>query len=185
MTDKMHIKSSEAGVVRVFAIDLPKEAIERFTSQAGTGEWPLPYALGAKKLRNDQVDVVAIRDLDSMTLSSYLMQGYDIAAKEIKPMQAQLDSLQGHVLVLPSQAFGQVEQTLSVAHPLRWIGSFGEAKSARTLKPLRSASAKGIVAGKPARPSPKPQGGRNYTLPILVGLLLLSVLLGLFGFRGS
>jgi len=69
MSTEMHIKSSERGVIRVFHIDLPREAIERFTTQAGTGEWPMQYALGAKSLRSAFVEVINIRDLGDMSLS--------------------------------------------------------------------------------------------------------------------
>ncbi len=102
---QMEIKSSESGITRVFHINLPLEAIERFTTQAGTGEWPLQYALGATKLRSSFVEVVNLRDLGEMPLSTYLRQGYELSGDDLKLSARELDSLTGHVLVLPSQAF--------------------------------------------------------------------------------
>ena len=45
MTDRIHIKPTEHGVVRVFDVDLPPEQIKPFNRRNGT--WPLQEALGA------------------------------------------------------------------------------------------------------------------------------------------
>ncbi|WP_254899084.1 aspartate carbamoyltransferase catalytic subunit [Thalassococcus arenae] len=124
----MQINGSETGIVRLFHLDLPREAVERFTTQAGTGEWPLKYALGAKTLRADFVDVVDIRDLGDMVLSDYLAQAHNATGSDFRALRQRIDALRGHAVVIPSQAFGNTAQTLTVANPLRWIGTFGEVK---------------------------------------------------------
>ncbi|WP_072778409.1 aspartate carbamoyltransferase catalytic subunit [Marivita hallyeonensis] len=172
----MRIKSSERGVIRVFHIDLPKEAIERFTTQAGTGEWPLHYALGAKDLRPAFVEVINIRDLGDMTLSEYLVNAHDVSGKDFDAMRQQLDSLRGFALVLPSQAFNQTEQELTIAAPLRWIGTFNEPKPASRGAPVRSESAKGTGSGQKA---PPPAGGGSAFWFVIgaIGVLVSSIIL--------
>ncbi|WGW04811.1 aspartate carbamoyltransferase catalytic subunit [Tropicibacter oceani] len=140
----MLINGSETGTVRLFHLDLPPEAIERFTTMAGTGEWPLKYGLGAKTLRPAFVDVVSIRDLEDMPLSRYMAEAHNASGADFNAARPQIDALKGHVLILPSQAFDNTTQTLTVAAPLRWVGTFSElAPKARGAR-LRTDSAKGI-----------------------------------------
>lgn len=169
MSTTMHIKSSERGVIRVFHIDLPREAVERFTTQAGTGEWPMQYALGAKSLRSAFVEVLDLRDLGEMSLSQYLMTAHDISGPDFQAMRTRLDALTGFVLVLPSQAFDQTEQDLTIGTPLRWIGTFNEPKAAMVGTPIRTASAKGVVGT-----AHKGSGRRSNTgVWVVLGLFVL------------
>ena len=144
---RMDIPATETGLTRVFHLDLPPQAVERFTNQAGTGEWPLQYGLGASVLRASFVEVVAIRDLGAMTLSTYLAEGYGLAGPDFKAARPMLDALRGHVVLLPSQAFAGTAQTLTVAPPLRWVGTFSEPGRPAKLTPLRSAGARGVLSG--------------------------------------
>ena len=179
MSVAMHIKSSERGVIRVFHIDLPKEAIERFTTQAGTGEWPLHYALGAKDLRPAFVEVIDLRDLGEMALSDYLVKAHDVSGSDFDAMRPQLDALKGFVLVLPSQAFNQTEQELTVAAPLRWIGTFNEPAPKKSGAPVRSDSAKGVGGGQTATEPGK--GGSAFWLVVgVLGILVAGVILAKF-----
>lgn len=171
---QMQINGSETGVVRLFHLDLPPEAIERYTTQAGTGEYPLQYGLGAQRLRPSFVDVVAIRDLGDMSLSAYLAEAYQLSGGDFRAMRPRIDALRGHVVVLPSQAFAHVSQDLTVASPLRWIGSFEEeAARPRGLSP-RSKSARSRPAGNGAGPAPRDRRGR---VLLLVGLGVLALLI--------
>ncbi|MEC3862734.1 aspartate carbamoyltransferase catalytic subunit [Mesobacterium sp. TK19101] len=147
MSDRMDIRESDAGIVRVFHLDLPPEAIERFTVQAGTGEWPLLYGLGAKKLSASFIDVVRIRDLEDMPLTSYLHQAHGIPEDQLRDNAGQLNRLRGHVLILPSQAFAHTAQSLTIRTPLRWVGTFQEIRPTRAKAPLRSKSARGSIGG--------------------------------------
>ena len=175
MTTKMQIKSTESGVIRVFHIDLPRNAIERFTTQAGTGEWPVQYALGAKSLRPAFVEVIDIRDLGDMTLSDYLESAHDVTGRDFKAMRTQLNNLKGHVLVLPSQAFDQTAQDLTIAAPLRWVGTFNEPRPAGRGAPIQSNAATRSAghAAEPERLSSK-SAGPNAGL-VIAGLLVLAV----------
>lgn len=175
MSDRMEITSSESGMIRLFSIDLPKEAIERFTTQAGTGEYPLQYALGASQLRNDFVDVVAIKDLGEMALSDYLAQAYDVTGQDFKQAKARIDALNGHVLILPSQAFAKTAQSLTIRHPLHWAGTFSERQGAGSRGKIRSKSAKGLASSGMGTNSGKTAGRLSATGLAIAVILILAV----------
>ncbi|MBR9837394.1 MAG: aspartate carbamoyltransferase catalytic subunit [Rhodobacteraceae bacterium] len=180
---KMQINGSETGTVRVFHLDLPPEAVERFTTQAGTGEYPLQYALGASHLRPAFVDVVALRDLGDMALSAYLAEAYQVPSQELRDLRPQLDALHGHVVILPSQAFDHQSQELAVASPLRWVGTFSEERARPRGPKLRSTSAEGRSAGAaPTGEAPKSRALLLTLIALAVLVLLLAV--ALFGTAG-
>lgn len=172
---QIEINGSDRTTLRVFHLDLPPEAVERFTVQAGTGEWPLKYALGAKTLRNGFVDVVDLRDLDKMGLSSYLAQAHNAAGADFKADRSVLDALTGHVVILPPQAFDNTSQTLTIAPQLRLIGTYGGAKPTPRGPKLRSASASGLTAqGDPGAPQRR---GSLWTILALIGAGIIALLL--------
>ena len=178
---EMDIRASETGMVRVFHLDLPGEAVERFTAQAGTGEWPLQYALGADRLKASFVDVVSIRDLGDMRLSEYLAEAYAVSGTDFQAAKPQIDTLRGHAVVLPSRAFDGVPQKLRISSPLRWVGTFAEARSTPKGAPLRAKSAEGSAAAETDVVS-MPKGGSPLlrALVIVVTALTLGVLLYAF-----
>ncbi|MFP7569570.1 aspartate carbamoyltransferase catalytic subunit [Marivita sp. S2033] len=176
MSTPMTIKSSEHGVIRVFHIDLPRDAISRFTKQAGTGEWPVQYALGAKSLRPSFVEVVDIRELGGMTLSQYLSSAHDVNGPEFESMRARLDALTGHALILPSQAFDQTEQELNISAPLRWIGTFNEPKPTPRGAAVHSDSAKGVGGGT-AAPQSQKQGSVVWLIVSILAVLAVGIIL--------
>ncbi|MFW2540995.1 aspartate carbamoyltransferase catalytic subunit [Primorskyibacter sp. 2E107] len=169
----MNINGSETGTVRLFHLDLPPEAIERFTAMAGTGEWPLKYGLGATRLRTAFVDVVDIRDLGDMPLSRYLSEAHSTSGADFTAAKPQIDALRGHVVVLPSQAFDNTSQTLTVAAPLRWIGTFSEEPGKGRGPKLRSNAANGILSS--ADPNDPPGSQRTLKL-ILAAVAVILVL---------
>lgn len=175
MTTKMQIKSSERGVIRVFHIDLPREAIDRFTTQAGTGEWPVQYALGATSLRTPFVEVIDIRDLGDMAFSEYLASAHDVSGRDFETMRSQLDNLKGHVLVLPSQAFNQTEQELTISAPLRWVGTFNEPSPASRGPAVRSDAAKRKDGPQAEPPRPEKKSGTPVAGLIIGSLVILAV----------
>ena len=178
----MRINGSETGTVRVFHLDLPPEAVERFTTPAGTGEFPLQYALGAKDLRASFVDVVNIDDLGEMSVSSYLSEAYQVQGPELRQMKPQLDALRGHLVILPSQAFGHVGQELTVASPLRWIGTFSEEAATPRGPALRATSATGSAGvGVPG----KTPDSRRPLAVTLIGLAVLVLIVLVWAFGGS
>ena len=170
----IEINGSETEQIHLFHINLPPEAIERFTVQAGTGEWPLKYALGATKLRTDFVDVVAISDLGQMTLSNYMTTAHNATGTAFDEARARIDALTGHVLLLPTQAFAHTSQTLTIGAPLKYVGSFAETRARKPGPRVRSASARSPASG-------GANGAKPARIPVLflAGFVLLA-LLGIF-----
>ena len=84
-------------------------------------------------------------------------------------------------MVVPSRAFDSTAQTLRIASPLRWIGTFGEARRTPKGAPLRAKSAEGVATGQ-AEVVPIPKGGSALlrALVIVVTALTLGVLLYAF-----
>lgn len=180
MSDTMEIRESETGVVRVFHLDLPDQAVERFTVQAGTGEWPLKYGLGAEHLKPESVDVVKIEDLGEMPLSAYLTEAHGVTKDSLGASAAEIDGLKGHVVVLPSYAFERRAQTLTVRQPLRWVGSFEENRSPAITPKLASKSAEGSGTASAGSAGGKDHGfGRWLFLAIAAILVFAFVLFAL------
>ena len=170
---KMQINGSETDTLRLFHLDLPREAVERFVTQAGTGEWPLQYGLGAKRLRPAFVDVVDIRDLGDMALSQYLTEAHGAGGEDFRQMRPRIDALTGHVVILPAQAFDNTSQELSVATPLRWIGTFAETRAKPRGARLKSEASRGGGGGGTA---PAGRGGSALLRLILLGLAIVVLL---------
>ncbi|SMX37739.1 aspartate carbamoyltransferase catalytic subunit [Maliponia aquimaris] len=150
---RVEINGSDTTTLRLLHLDLPPEAVDRFTQMAGTGEWPLKSALGASKLRESLVDVVAIKDLGPMRLSQYLAQAHEVSARAMGKDAARIDALEGHVVILPPRAFDGTSQTLTISAPLALIGSYAELAPAGRGAPITARSAQGSSGGgAPAQP---------------------------------
>ncbi len=166
------INGSTNDQIHLFQIDLPSEAIERFTREAGTGEWPLKYALGATELRSDFIDVVALNDLGDMSLSTYLGVAHNAVGDAFATAAPALDALSGHVVVLPPMAFAHTSQTLTIGAPLTHIGSYAETRSEKPGPRVKSRSALGRI--------PDARGSSSAKIPPLmiasfVGLAALAI----------
>ncbi len=172
MSDTITIRSTEHGVVRVFAVDLAAEQLTGFNRQNGT--WPLQEALGAEVLEADHVDLFAVSDLDELGLTGYLEQGYGMDPEDLADMRVRLNALSGHVLIVTSRAFAGQAQTLKPRAPLRLIASFHENAAPVVFEPLPSKAARGTTGGK-AAPSDAAMSGRIASLALLVLFVLVAV----------
>ena len=175
MSDTIRVPQAEHGVVRVFAIDLPETEVAPFADPDGD-RWPLKDALGAETLEPDRVEVVRLGDLDEIGLTAYLEEGYGIPAEELTTDAPRLSGLKGHVAVLPSSAFRGKAQTLTVSHPLRYVGAYRERGTPISFEPLPAGSARGTLSGTPAQ-QPPPQTPRIglYALLAALGVLFVAV----------
>lgn len=172
MTDKITIRPTEHGVVRIFAVDLPEDQIAGFNRQ--NGAWPLQDALGADVLNADHVELFPLSDLDELGLTGYLEQGHGIDPADLADMRGQLHALAGHVLIVTSRAFGGQAQTLTPCAPLRLIASFHEDATPVAFDPLPSKAARGTTGGK-AAPSDAAMSGRIASLALLVLFALVAL----------
>lgn len=172
MSETMEIKSSEIGVVRVFAVDIPADQIAAFNSRNGT--WPLRDALGAGALDPAHVEVFDASDLAGVGLAGYLEEGHAIPEDQIAPMRERLDGQTGTLMVITSRAFEGAAQTLSPRAPLRLIGTFSEPHDPVTFGALPDPGAR-EPEGTPQkkRPSDAAMSGRVATVVLLVLALLV------------
>lgn len=157
MTGTVEIPAGETGVVRVFAIDLPGPEADAFAKDPAA----LAHALGVAGIDADHVDVFAVSTLAGFGLPTFLTEGHGVPAEALAADAATLGALTGHVAVVSSRAFGGRAQTLTIAPPLRLVGSYSEERSTLSFGTLPSGGAEGVLSGPPvAAPPPPPRGGR-------------------------
>jgi hypothetical protein len=172
MSDRIHIKPTEHGVVRIFDVDLPSEGITGFNLRNGT--WPLRDALGAESLDPAHIDLIAVEDLGELGLAGYLAEGHGISPEDLHEMRGRLAALSGHVLIVTSRAFGGLEQTLSPRAPLHLVATFTEDRPPVSFDPLPSGAARGLTGGKPP-PSDAAMSGRVASVALLVLFALVAL----------
>lgn len=117
------IPAHEAGFVRVFAIDALDPALATILPPHLLDAGHLARLLGVESLREGDVERVAIRDLGDYTLSEFLRIGHDTRSSDLAPHAADLDALQGHVVLIHSTAFAGKPATLSPAPGLRLVAT--------------------------------------------------------------
>ncbi|MFX0546150.1 hypothetical protein ACEWPL_011450 [Roseovarius sp. S1116L3] len=177
MSDKIDIKASETGIVRVFAVDIPADQIAAFTAR--NGRWPLRDALGADALDADHIEVFDASDLTGVGLPGYLADGHAIPDDQIEPMRAQLMAQEGTLMVITSRAFQGTAQVLTPRAPVRLIATFQEPHDPVTFGALPDASARTPEYEEtPERktPSDAAMSGRVAMIVLLVLALLVAVM---------
>lgn len=183
----MQVSSSERGLVRLFAVDVPPEEIEAFRTQVigvdgALLSWPLKEALGFTYLDEDFIELFPVSDLEEMGLTGYMIEGLGIAQKDVAEDATRLTAQKGWVLIVLSAAFDGVAQTLSPKAPLRWIGTYKEDGAPVHFEPLPDASAKGPAPTQGTVP-PAPSSNPHLTLLLaILALPLVALVLGGFLF---
>ncbi len=176
--------------MRLFAIDLEEREIEMFTGQSyGPGDddyrWPLKDALGATYLDHDFIEVIRLKDLAAIGFSGYLTSGIGLPEEVIENDKDMLDGLGGHVLLVLSQAFDGVAQTLSPKPPLRAIATYEEPQARPSYDPIHADAAKGHVDHADEGNAEAP-GRRVMAWPIMLAALVLAAVVVLaLSFGGS
>ncbi|SLN21637.1 hypothetical protein ROA7450_00779 [Roseovarius albus] len=178
MSDRFEISANEAGLIRLFQIDLPADEIEGFSGDLHN----LQMALGTKWLNADYVEVFAVSDLKGLGLAGYMTEGLGVATTDLAAERSRLDAMQGHVLVVLSKAFDEVEQTLIPKAPLRWVGTYAEEAANITFEPLPDESAQGVAPAKDKKaPSQAAVQGKVATLVLIFLALFVWVLIKIAG----
>ncbi|MFD1509462.1 hypothetical protein [Lacimonas salitolerans] len=184
MTDRMEISATEAGLVRVFAIDLPDDRIDDLGTPDAPDVDAIRQALGATALSPQHVDLLRLADLGEMGLDGYLVDGLGVAEPDIASDRTRLRGLRGHALVLPSAALMDTAQTLTPRGPLRWVGTYAEPRATTDFTPLRSQAAQDTAdAQAPRKPPPSDaaMSGRVATIVLLVLFALVAVMVWIAG----
>lgn len=183
MSAPIQISNTEAGIVRLFTVDLPPEQIATFTAR--NGRWPLAEALGADTLDPDFIDVFDVDDLKGLGLTTYLADGHGIPDDQLAAMRPRLEGLRGTVMVITSRAFSGQAQTITPRAPLNLIASFTEDRTPARFDPLPDPGRQQTdpPAPEPARrkPSDAAMSGRIATVVLLVLFVLVAVMIWIAG----
>ena len=172
--DPYTIKTSERGAVRVFTTELEPEGDAAITAQ------------NVHKLLGDNVTLVASKVevfpskvLEGMGLTHYLAEGYGIPAEDMVGKAAALDALKGLVILIPSSAFGGIDQVLEPSPALRFLGTFHEPKNALPKKMAETDAAKGLISPQ-SRAEANSQSQVRFSWIIALGALVIAAALVLF-----
>ncbi|WP_338549181.1 hypothetical protein [Roseovarius phycicola] len=184
MTEALHAKKNERGIVRLFIVDTDAEGPNKMSAEpdwaadADDPPWPLRDALGVEYLDSDFIELFDVRDLDELGLAGYMIEGLGISEEDVTPHQAQLDAIKGLVLFVYSNALGGFEVTLRPTSPLRWVGTFVEDRPPMTFEPITSVAAQGDVTPEAkSRPSDAAMSGRVAMVALLVLFALTAVVI--------
>lgn len=169
MSAVMHVKESETGLVRVFAVDLPVQDALAFKDRTEA----LPGLLGIDALQDGHWELFDTADLAGMGLETYLAEGHGIAEDELAPHRWALDALEGAVLLLRSAALPDKPVTLTPRAPLRWVATFGEEKAP---VPIRSDLSSASATGSVGTPTATPTSPRGSLVVVGLGLLLTAAI---------
>lgn len=175
MSDILDIPAEEHGLVRVVSVDLPLEEAQTLLDDDGRG---LKRITGASALDPDHIDLFDMNDLSGMPLADYLTEGHGISEAELAPVRSQLERVKGRVMVMRSAAFERLAQQLRVAHPLRWIATFGEEQDPVPLEKPRAESAEPPKPEVTPPVAPQAPAGKPLRPGLIIGLVVLLAVLG-------
>lgn len=171
MPDKMTIPQGEHGQVRLFALDLPDDDAQNFANHALTR---LPEALDTAPLDMTHAQVFDAGDLAGIGLTDYLIDGQGVDPDTLSTDRRWLDAQTGGLVVVTSPAFKGKARNITVHPPLRWLGTWSEARSAPSLDRLTAESAMGSMTG--AAPAMMPDQAprmNRYIVLVMAGLALI------------
>ncbi len=177
MTDiPMHVTPFEHGILRIWAFDGASEtgrALVEAMRQEPRNAGPAMAALGAKRVDPYWLDLVAMRDIAELGLNGYLRQAYDVSKEDLEA--AHLQTAHDHVLIAPSRAFADHEQTLSPDAALTALGSLDIHKDVGALRPMEPVE---TARREPASPDPEePRPGAPAGRSLRPGAILLLLLI--------
>lgn len=176
MSDTMTIPQNEFGQVRLFALDLDPADARAFAEGALIR---LPEALETGPLDMTYAQVFDADDLAGLGLTDYLIEGQGVAADDIAVDRARLDGLTGGLVIVTSRAFKGEARQLRVHPPLRWIGTWSEARSAPSMDRLTAESAMGGLTGAAPATMPDQAPRLNRYIVLLMAVLGLILMAGL------
>lgn len=172
-----HVDAFEHGILRLWAFDGESETgrtlIDALAAEPRNAG-PAGTALGAERVDPYWLDLVALKDISELGLAGYLRQGYDVPQEQLDALD--LTTGADHVLIAPSRAFADHEQTLSPDPALRPLGTIDiheDVGALRPMAPVETARSDTAPAGR-KEPEPGPPAGRGLRPGAIVILLLIA-----------
>lgn len=154
----LEVKAGEHGVVRVFSLGYKVsmelqhfEAVDR-----------LATALGMSQLNADDVQIVDLSAVRDMGFAAFLVEAYGVSEEEVGPFVETLTSLQGHVAILRSGAFGGLTVSLPASQEVRLVATLHEPRMSapEPMPDYESASGSGAIEKTKKPVSDKAMSGR-------------------------
>lgn len=175
----LDVAAFEHGRLRLWAFDGRSETgralIEALSSEP-RNSGPAQEALGARHIDPYWLDLVRLRDIAELGLGGYLRQGYDVPQEQLGA--ADLATGADHVLIVPSRAFADTEQTLAPDPALTPLAILDLHEDVGALRPMatvetarRDTSARGAET---SEPEPGPPAGRGLRPAAILILLLIA-----------
>lgn len=176
MSAALSIAAGERGKLRVFALRPPLSDL----ADPGAVIDALFAALGVDQLNAADIQIVAIADLEGMSLSAFLHQAYEVPRDQLTRNRALLDGAGGRVALLRSGAFGgrAVTLTLPPDGPARLLAILDEPGPGPVpLKPMTRPETGSMAA--PPRPAKSEAAilGRVAMIALLVIFALTFVMI--------
>ena len=169
----LSIDAHDHGKIRVFRLS---DALHRALGDVPDLA-PLEQALGVVFAKTDDVQIIAAGSLTDMSLGQFLAAAYDVDSQALGQTQGLQGAANSNFAVIRSGAFGGAAVTLRESTDATQITTLDEGgPDAPSMAPLQSDSAKGSVAGRPAKP-PKSDAR-------IGGMIAMYVLLFLFALVG-
>lgn len=173
----LHVPAFEHGILRLWSLDSQSDIGRALISALGSeprDSGPALTALGASHIDPYWLDLVRLRDIEELGLAGYLRQGYDVPQDQLDAQD--LATGADHVLIVPSRAFHDHEQTLSpdpALPPLAVLDIHQDVGALRPMDPVESAR----PDGSGAEPSePQSQAGPPAARGLRPGAILILVI---------
>lgn len=165
MTAPLSLPGTERGVTRVYAVNLPWDDATRTDGAT---------LLGVPDLPEGCATLIALPDLADIGLRGYLIDGLGLPSDQILRDKAKLAALDGHVVVLTTDALQGRAVTLTPGARLTLIGTYHDAPPPPPdFTPLTSDAAHGTLSG-PGGPASQPR--RGYAAWVIAALAVIAVL---------
>jgi hypothetical protein len=176
MTDiPLHVAHFEHGILRIWGFDGAStaglaliEAMEETPRDAGAAM----EVLGAERVDPYWLDLVRMADIAEMGLAGYLQKAYEVPRDVAEGVAPAGD----HVLIAPSRAFADHEQTLSPDPVLQPVAVLDIREDVGALRPMDTVETtrRATAPGETPEPEPGPPAGRGLRPGAIILLLLIA-----------
>jgi hypothetical protein len=175
MTDiPLHVAAFEHGILRIWGFDGtsgPGSALIEAMGEQPRNSGPAMEVLGAERVDPYWLDLVRLADIAEMGLASYLRQAYDMPQEEAERITPTGD----HVLIAPSRAFADHEQTLSPDPALKPLGAVDIHEDVGALRHMEPVATARREPGTPEAREPQP--GAPASRGLRAGSILLLLII--------
>lgn len=166
-TAPLSVRSTERGIVRVFAMNMPAEQAIFQNDPAA-----LEQILGVSDIDPSYVEIFPLSDLDQLGLVGYLRVGCGIPVDIIALDQVRLNALTGYVMLVFSRAFGGRAVTMHLAQTLTLVAAYSEPSTDWSGGRIETQSAK-LYSSKRESPRYAPSASRSYNAMVFTILVLI------------